>query len=171
MIRKGIAAAVAAWASLAATGAYAAPQTDKPCFTQAEVQSIVTLMAPPAIRTAKTMCATTLGPGSYLGTHGDALAARFDAESAAALTVAMAAARKVPGMVQLNPETAKQMLAGLVGMGMTKITPETCRELDQGLQALDPLPAHNFSQLVAQIVRLKLLDKPNPDINICRLQS
>lgn len=174
MIRKGIATAVAAWAALAATGAYAA-QAAPPagrCFTQAEAESVVTVLAPATIRLAGAVCAPALGSNSYFATRSEALANRFDAEGSNAWPAALAAVRKISGLNLSDAETVKPLLMALVGAAVTaKIKPELCRDLDRLLQTLDPLPARNFSQLLVQLIQLRLVEKPNPNFAICRSQS
>jgi len=172
MMRKGIAAALAAWAALGATGAYAAQATPQPCFTTGEAESVVTLLVPPSIRLAATICRPTLGSGSYFATRGEALAQRFDAESGNAWPIALLAVRKVSGMNLPDSDTLKPLVMALVGAALTsKIKPEGCRELDRALATLDPLPAHNMAQLLVQFIQLRLIDKPTPNFSICRSQS
>jgi len=172
MIRKGIAAALAAWAALGATGAYAAEAAAQPCFTPVEAESIVTLLAPASIRLAATICRPTLGTSSYFATRGEALAERFDAASGNAWPVALLAVRKISGMNLPDSETVKPLLMGLVGAVLaSKIKPEGCREIDRALLTLDPLPARNMAQLLVQFIQLRLVDKPIPNFSICRSQS
>ena len=169
MIRKGLAAAFAAWASLGATGAYAAQAAPQPCFTTVEAESVVTLLAPASIRLAATICRPTLGSGSYFAMHGEALAERFDAEGGNAWPIALVAVRKVSGMNLPDAEAVKPLLMALVGAALaSKIKPEGCRELDRVLGTLDPLPAHNMAQLLVQFIQLRLIDKPSPNFSICR---
>jgi len=172
MIRKGIAAALAAWAALGATGAYAAQAVPQPCFTTSEAESVVTLLAPASIRLAATICRPTLGSGSYFATRGEALAERFDAEGGNAWPVALVAVRKVSGMNLPDAEAVKPLMMALVGAALaSKIKPEGCRQLDRALGTLDPLPAHNMAQLLVQFIQLRLIDKPSPHFSICRSQS
>lgn len=174
MIRKGLAAALAAWASLGATGSFAAETSRpaQPCFTPSEAESVVTLLAPASIRLAATICRPTLGTGSYFATRGEALAERFDAEGGNAWPVALVAVRKVSGMNLPDAETVKPLLMALVGAALaSKIKPEGCRELDRVLLTLDPLPARNMAQLLVQFIQLRLVDKPSPNFSICRSQS
>ncbi|WP_188054935.1 hypothetical protein [Sphingosinithalassobacter sp. CS137] len=165
MKRKGITAAVAAWAALAATSAHAQQATQAQCLSRTDVESIALLLAPAALSTARQTCTPVLGETSFLATRGEAMVQRYREAAQlrtpdavrAILSIANKDGETIPAQFASQPEILTTMLDALVAPALAQeIKPEVCAPLDRALRLLEPLPAENLAGITVMLAELGL---------------
>ncbi|WP_431470361.1 hypothetical protein [Sphingosinithalassobacter sp. LHW66-3] len=165
MKRKGITAAIAAWAALGATAAHAEQATTASCLSRTDAEAVLLLVAPAAIASASQVCTPVLGQTSFLATRGEAMAQRYreiarlrtpDAIRAI-LSIANKDGETIPPQFASRPEMLTTMLDALVAPALAQeIKPEVCAPLDRALRLLEPLPAENLAGIVVMLAELGL---------------
>lgn len=157
MIRRGLLATVASCLALLATGAQAQTATAEKCLTAEEVESVVLMLAPGAVRSLQGACAPKLYDDAYLRTKGDALVARFQAAAKDMGPVSDRAIARLagPGAKTEGPLTTmflEAMIESAIQGADEKLTPEVCGKIDRAFLLFDPLPARNFSGIIELLV-------------------
>jgi len=169
MIRKGFAAAAAAWMALAATAGYAQDATKQaarppvaaiPCVTDQEARALVLVLAAPALRQLSTTCAQYLPANAFLRVSAAPMLARYDAAGKAAWTTAQTVFVKIGGK-QVQPLVeaglVEPMLQALVGPALAeKIKPTDCALAERLIVDLAPLPPENAAGLLVSIAHIGL---------------
>ena len=171
MIRKGFAAAAAAWMACAATGALAQEATKqasdaaqnvvKPCLTENEVKGLFLVVAPPILHQVADTCAKTLPASAFLRANTTNFLAAYDAAGKTAWPDAQKAIDKLmAGSTDKPPISAEAigpMIVAMAGpMIAAAIKPEACPEIDHVLTDLAPLPPQNMAGLVVTLARIGL---------------
>lgn len=168
MTFKTYAAALAA-ASLPAL-AGAAPPKGAPaaCLTREEAQTVISFVLPDLVAGVAAQCTPVAGPASYLA-RTPGLTARYAAQSrplSPAVRSALVARFKIPASVaQLQDDTLRDLLRGVLTEQMKKMTPKVCGQIDEVMATLDPLPPANVARAVVLFV--DFTTKPNEPRRIC----
>jgi hypothetical protein len=178
MIRKGLLAAAAAWAALAATAAHAQAfgGRDIPCLEAPEAEAVMLLIAPGAIKGVTQACTPYFTAGAFLsGPGGRAQLTRYEsaakgAEGAAGAGIAKLlglppAAASVPGSSAGFASLAQMMVLG----ELDQMDTIRCYAFDRMFRLLDPLPPQNVASVLTIVAELGSRDKkqkPLP-ITIC----
>jgi hypothetical protein len=144
-----IGATIALWAGMAATTAQAAEA--KPCFTEAEAQSVFLALAPDAIRAVAQKCAPSLPETATLRGGLAAFVAPYDAAATAAWPQAGSALAKMagPDMKGIDPAAMKPMIGAMIGsMAADEVKPKDCATVERVVTLLAPLPPANATGLI-----------------------
>lgn len=155
-------------ALVAASAAQA--QTAKPCITGAEMEGLALVVMPEALRGAGQTCRPHL-PANALLNRPQALMAKYQAETAGAWPMALAAMGKIvdpQARELLGSEMGKAMLPAMIGpMIAQEIKPADCGAINRAVELVAPLPARNAAGLLSLVLQLAS-KKNDTKFPVCR---
>lgn len=157
---RQIGSVLALSAALAAPAAQAA--TAGNCLTRPEMRAMVAYFLPSLVRSAVSTCTPHLPSDSYLVARAPNLGTALEAGQDAAWPLAKAAFLKMGGGSKDMGAVAKMpdavlrpfVEAAIEGELVPSIKPETCSDIDRVAATLEPLPADNTVDLIAEILNL-----------------
>jgi Rod binding domain-containing protein len=147
-------------AALIAAAAHSGAQAADTCMTVAEGSAMMAVAMPAVVRQARTSCQPHLKADAVLLTRTDSLIARLKPEADKAWPVAMRYFGRSAGVPMPDGDATRQFVEAMLTAGITQqLTsklndPKGCGIADGMVQALEPLPAENWSLLATQLMRI-----------------
>jgi hypothetical protein len=151
-----------AMASLLSTASVSAVP-DQPCFSGQEMEDILLVLAPMALKTMSDQCVNALPNGAVLGNQDSAIARKLDKESKdawkrafpAILRVMLAQSGEKPPL-GVAPPTQAEFSARISPMlGKIIKRPESCAPANEILKLAEPLPTRNLAGMLVQIMHMQ----------------
>lgn len=145
--------------ALALLALLASPATaqQRPCLSDAEAESLATVILPDVIRETGRLCQARLPSGSLLRRAESPLIAKYQAAADRAWPAAQGAIAKLSNptvTVLLQSQYARPVLGSLIAPQIVgRVAVEDCGTIDRLVTLLEPLPAANTAGVIVTAIR------------------
>ena len=155
--------------SLAAAPVVAQQRT---CISAAENEAVIGNLLPSILAAAADRCVERIGPGAYLASAGQRLAAGLQGHADASWPVAKQALERVGGNALPDNEAllgaGRALIAGGIANGMDA---DACRTVSRLTEKLAPLPPENFAGVFALFLELGISENAEVPFKVCRAEK
>ena len=150
-------------ALLALTASEAASAQKAACFSERDVNSLISFALPVVIESTMKACQSHLSAQGYFATQGDGLVQRYAARKGPAWPAAKstllrigAKDEKLKGLISgLSDQALQPFAEGMIGQAIAKeIKPQICPTVERMTRLLSPLPPENTVEFLSFTVML-----------------